>query len=156
MVRVVGKEGASGAGDIYIYIYMIMFLREDSVRSFFSSRLQYAILGPIICFVRAPSSGGGSNAPRLVASVPHLPGRDRVRRLSETKTRIAQIVVTWAVYARAILGSCHIQSLNEKIVRENIYSQVGIISKLVSYFVPTTRFSWSHLEVFGLLCTSYD
>ena len=32
------------------------------------------------------------------------------------------------------------QSLNLKILWENIYFQVGIISKLASYFVPTTLF----------------
>ena len=48
------------------------------------------------------------------------------------------------------------QSLNEKNIRENIYFRVGIISKLASYFVPTTLFSCSHFEAFGLLCTSYD
>ena len=46
------------------------------------------------------------------------------------------------------------QSTNEKNVWENIYFQVGIISKLASYFVPTTLFSRSHLEASGLL--SYD
>ena len=46
------------------------------------------------------------------------------------------------------------QSLNEKTIRENIYFQVGITSKLASYFVPTTLFSYSHLEAIGLL--SYD
>ena len=30
------------------------------------------------------------------------------------------------------------QSLNENIIWENIYFQVGIISKLASYFVPST------------------
>ena len=52
----------------------------------------------------------------------------------------------------------YMQSLNKKTyqVWENIYFQVGIISKLATYFVPTTPFSWSHLEAFGLLCTSYD
>ena len=45
------------------------------------------------------------------------------------------------------------QSLNEQNMWE-IYFQVGIISKMDSYFVPTTLFSWSHLEAFGLL--SYD
>ena len=48
------------------------------------------------------------------------------------------------------------QSLNEKNIWENMYFQIGIISKLASYFVPTTLFSWSHLEAFGLLCTSND
>ena len=35
-----------------------------------------------------------------------------------------------------------------------MYFQVGTIFKLASYFVPTTLFSWSRLEAFGLL--SYD
>ena len=46
------------------------------------------------------------------------------------------------------------QSLNEKNILENIDFQVSIITKLASYFVPTTLYSWSHLEAFGLL--SYD
>ena len=46
------------------------------------------------------------------------------------------------------------QSLNERNIWENFYFQVGIISKLASYFVPTTLFSWSHLKAFDLL--SYD
>ena len=41
------------------------------------SRLKYAIrgtgiLGQINSFVRAPASGGGSNAPRPAVSVPHI------------------------------------------------------------------------------------
>ena len=50
------------------------------------------------------------------------------------------------------LGIC--TALNEKNIWENLCFQVGIISKLASYFVPTTLFSWSHLEAFDLL--SYD
>ena len=41
--------------------------------------------------------------------------------------------------------------LNERNIWENIYFQVGVISKLASYFIPTTLLSWSHLEAFGLL-----
>ena len=49
------------------------------------------------------------------------------------------------------------QSLNGKNIWEDVYFQLGI--KLASYFVPTTLFSWSPLEAFGLLsydCVSFD
>ena len=61
---------------LYVLYDIIVFF-GDSVRIFFSSRPQYAILGTGIlgkkkCFARAPSSGGGSNAPRPAVAVPHL------------------------------------------------------------------------------------
>ena len=52
------------------------------------------------------------------------------------------------------LGIYNMQRLNEKNIWEIMYFHVGINSKLASYFASTTLFSWSHLEVFGLL--SYD
>ena len=49
---------------------------RDLVRSFFLSRPQYGILETGISrsnrFVRAPSSGGSSNAARPALSVPHF------------------------------------------------------------------------------------
>ena len=55
---------------------MIIIFFGDSVRCFLSSRPQYAIHGTGILgetsFVRVPSSGGGSNAPRPAVSVRHL------------------------------------------------------------------------------------
>ena len=71
---------ASCATDTLAKMYtciMIRFFRGQGLgQEFFSSRPQYVILGTVISrsnrFVRAPSSGGGSNAPRLALSVPHL------------------------------------------------------------------------------------
>ena len=57
-----------------LHINKIILCFRDSVRSFYSSRLKYAIRGTGILerFVRAPASGGGSNAPRSAVSVPHI------------------------------------------------------------------------------------
>ena len=129
----------------YKYIYDHSFFL-DSVRRFFPSRPQYAILGSgnlgqIPLFER--HLRGAAQTPLALPNLFHTwPG--------------SGTCVVWAVYARAILASWHVQSLNEKNVQENIYFQVRTISKLASYFVPTTLSSWSHLEAFGLLCTSYD
>ena len=81
------------------------------------------------------------------------PGRDRERGLSETSNKCANFYIlsglrpsySWILAYAELERKKHI---------ENIYFQVGIVSKLASYFVPTTLFSWSHLEAFGLL--SYD
>ena len=51
--------------NIYLVHDYILF-GGDSVKSFFPPRLN--------SFVRAPSSGDGSNAPRPAVSVPHLAG----------------------------------------------------------------------------------
>ena len=56
--------------------------------------------------IRAPSSGGGSNASRPAVSVPHRAGIGYVGWARQA--RRAQSFVFWAVYARAILGSWHI------------------------------------------------
>ena len=83
------------------------------------------------------------------------PGRDWVRGLSETSEKCAIFCILGSIRPRSILGSWHNkQSLNKNNIRENIYFQVGIISKLASSFVPTALFLGSHLEAFGLL--SYD
>ena len=65
--------------NIYIAIQLFFFFWRDRylARSVFQSRPQYVILETRILyrsnrFVRAPSSGGGSNAPRLASSIPHL------------------------------------------------------------------------------------
>ena len=112
-------------------------------------------------FVRAPFPGGGSNGPRPAASVPHLPGRDRVRALAERDKREdkreARKFLYFGRYTPELFLDLGIrrsmQILNEKNNWENIFFQVGIISNLASYFVPTTLSSWSYLEAFGLLCT---
>ena len=64
------------------------------------------------------------------------PGRDRVRGLSETIEKCAKFFI-WAVYARAIIGSWHMQSLNEKNIWENI-------------LFP----SWHHFQINWLLISS--
>ena len=96
--------------------------------------------------------GGGSNAPRPAVSVPHLAGIEYVGWARQARS--AKILVFWAVYARAILGPWHKQSLNENKVRENIYFQVGVIFKMSSCLVTTARFSWSNFEAFDPL--SYE
>ena len=63
-------------------------------------------------FLRAPSSSGGSKAGRPAVSIPHLA---RIRYVGCSRpARSARDFVLWAVYAGAILGSWHMQSLNEK------------------------------------------
>ena len=62
---------------VYLYIYNVFFSRgQEFGQEFFSSRPQHGILGTGIYrsnrFVRAPSSGGGSNAPRSALSILHL------------------------------------------------------------------------------------
>ena len=62
---------------LYTLYRMILFFRgQEFIQEFYSSRPQYGILAAGISrsnrFVRAPSSGGGSNAPRPALSVPHL------------------------------------------------------------------------------------
>ena len=87
------------------------------------------------------------------------PGRDQVRGLSETNEKCANFVI-WAVYARAVLGSWHMQSLNEINIRENINFQVGIISnfwRLISsppHFFhghPTKRLAYCRTTAMSLL-----
>ena len=61
------------------YIQLFVLLRGQGFgREFFSSRPQCGILETGIPrsnrFIRAPSSGGGSNAPRPAVFVPHLAG----------------------------------------------------------------------------------
>ena len=100
---------------ISIYKMIRVYERTGIGQEFFSSRPQHGIIENGISrsnrFVRAPSSRGGSNAPHPVLSVSHLDvnvdgGRGR-------QARSGQKNVLWAVYARAILGSWQMQSLNE-------------------------------------------
>ena len=65
----------SSSPAIYIPgIYKIISLFQGFGQEFFSSRPQYTIRGTGILgqFVRAPASGGGSNAPRPAVSAPHI------------------------------------------------------------------------------------
>ena len=57
--------------------YIIIVLFQGLVQEFFSSRPKYAIrgtgiLGQTALLLRAPASGGGSNAPRATVSVPNV------------------------------------------------------------------------------------
>ena len=63
-------------------------------------------------FVRAPSSGGGSNAPRPALSVLHLDVN--AGRRGTRQARSACFVVFRAVYARAILGSWRMYLVGRK------------------------------------------
>ena len=62
--------------NINIYIYIFFSSGQGFRHEFASSRPQYGILGFGISrsnrFVRAPSSGGGLNSPRLSLSIPNL------------------------------------------------------------------------------------
>ena len=87
------------------------------------------------------------------------PGRDRVRGLSETSKREVRKFLYFGRYTPELfmdLGVCRAPTKKTYQAWGNIYFQVGVISKLASYFVPTTLFPWSHLEAFDLFCTSYD
>ena len=62
---------------VFICNVMILFLSEQGFgQEMFSSRPQYGSIETGLSrsnrLVRAPSSGGGSNAPRPALSVPHL------------------------------------------------------------------------------------
>ena len=122
----------------------------------FSCRPQYGVselefLGQIALFER--SLLGAAQTP-LALPYPFRTWPRSSKWAERDKREVHRFFVFWAVYARAILGSWHMQGLNEKNITENIYFQVGIVSKLVSYFVLTTLFSWPYLEAFGLW--SYD
>ena len=145
---------------IYIYIYKIIIFFLDSVKRVFCLDLSMRFSNwnsRSNRFVRAPPSGGGSNAPRSAVFVPHLPGRDRVRGLSETSEKRANFCVLGGIRPSYtwILAYAELER-KKHTVWENNYFKVDIISKLDSYLVhPTTFFSWSHLEAFsGLL--SFD
>ena len=94
-------------------------------------------------FVRAPSSGGGSNAPRPAVSVPHLAGIGYVSWARQARSKCANFCIlgsTRPSYSWILAYICRAWTKQTYQVRENIYFQVGIISKLASYFVPTTLF----------------
>ena len=74
-------------------------------------------------------SGGGSNAPRPAVSVPHLAGSGYVGWAKQARN--AQKYIFGGVYARATLGSRHMQRLNKKNIPENVNFQVGIISRFL-------------------------
>ena len=112
-----------------LYIYMMILF--GGIRSgVFSSRPQYGILGTGISgsnrFVRAPSSGGGSNAPRPALTFPHLDvnadgGSVRQARSVKNCTRYFER------YSRVIL---RILMYMERLMKNNLarhYFQIGVI-----------------------------
>ena len=139
-------------------MYMIIFF--SGIRSgVFPFRPQYAILGTgnlgrIASFERRLQ--GASQTP-LALPYPFRtwPGsgtwaeRDKreVRKILYFGRYTPELFLDLGIYMQSF-------QLNEKQIWENIYFQVGIISKLASYFVLTTLFSWLQLEAFGVL--SYD
>ena len=141
---------------------MVILFFGDSVRRFFSSRPQYAIrgtgiLGQIASFERR-LRGAAQTPLALPYPFRTWPGSgtwtERDKREKSVSFCILGGIRPCELFSD--LG-IYMQSLNEKIMWENIYFlQVAIISKLTSYFVSTTPFSWSHLEACGQLCTSYD
>ena len=106
---------------------MILFFRgQEFIQEFYSSRPQYGILAAGISrsnrFVRAPSSGGGSNAPRPALSVPHLEvdaDRGWARQATNCKN-----VVLWGGNIEASVVSWRLQRLQSVMI-----SKIGKISK---------------------------
>ena len=130
----------------------------------FPSRPQCAILGTGILGQIASFERRLRGAAQTSLALPH-PLRTWPRsgtcRLSETSEKCAIFCILGGIrpsYSWILAYICRAWTKKHTWhqVWENIYFQAGIISKLASYFVPTTLFSWSHLEALGLLCTSYD
>ena len=74
--------------------------------------------------------------------------------LSETSEKCANVCILGGIRPSYSWILAYMQSMNENNILENIYFQVVIISQFASDFVPTTLFSWSHVEALGLW--SYD
>ena len=116
-------------------------------QQFFSSRPQYAILGiGIVAVTSLPSSAvfGGRLKRPSPCRIRSASSRDWVCGLRETSEKCANFCILGVIRPSnswILLGIC-MQSLTEKtyIIWENMYFQIGIISKLASYFVPTTLF----------------
>ena len=107
-------------------------------------------------FVPAPYSRSDSNAPRPAVSVPHLAGIGYVSWARQASS--AQFFFVFGRYTPDLflnLGMC--KAWTRKTYGKTFFLKLASFRNwLASYFVPTTLFSWSHLEAFGLLCTSYD
>ena len=132
----------------------------DSIRSFFPSRPQYAILGTGILGQIASFERRLRGAAQKPLALPYpfrtWPGSGTWAERDKQEVRKILYFGRYTSELFLDLGMCRAWTKKTYLVWENIYFQVGIISKLASYFVPTTLFSWSHLEAFGLLCTSHD
>ena len=137
---------------------MIILFGGNSVRSFLPSRPQYAILGTGILGQIASFERRLRWAAQTPLALPYpfrtWPGSGTWAE--RDKREVRNFFVFSAVYARAILGSWHIYAELElkKHIWENIYFQVGKISKLASDFVPTTVFSFFFLFFFCTLSFS--
>ena len=119
---------------------MILFFFYSVRNSFSSSRPQYGILGTIIFrskSLRSSAVCGGRLKRPSPCRFRSAPGRDRVRRAERDKRKVRNFIVFWAVYARAILGSWHMQSLNGKTNGKTF------ISKLASFFLLLLFFLFS-------------
>ena len=88
-------------------------------------------------------------SPCLIRSAP---GRHRVCGLSETSEECANFCILGGIRP-SYSWILEYAELEQKTHGKIFISKLAF-SKLASYFVPATPFSWSHLEAFGLL--SYD
>ena len=138
---------------MYIYVMVLFFRGQGFGQEFFSSRPQYGIgISWSNHFVRAPSSGAAQTPLVLPYPFRTRPGSGMWAKRNKREVRKKMYFGRYTPEVFLDLGICRARTTK---TRENIYLQVGIISKLASYFVLTKLFSWSHLEAFGLLCTSY-
>ena len=121
---------------------MTYFFREQEFdQDFFSSRPQYGILGTRISgsnrFVRAPSSGGGSNAPRPALSVLHL-DVNADRRWAR-QARSCKNVVFWGGDLEASVVSWHLQRLQSVMISKNGIIFQTVVAKVLNFAVVYSR-----------------
>ena len=127
---------------VLVNIYVIFILGGDSLRSFFSSRPQYAILGTgivgqIDSFERRLQ--GAAQTP-LALTYPFRTWPYSGTWAERDEREVRKFFVFWAVYARASLGSWPTKSLNEKNMWENIYFQIGFLLRPHhTFFMATPR-----------------
>ena len=125
---------------------MIILFLGDSVRSFSPSRRQYAILGSGILGQIASFERRLRGAAQTPLPLPYpfrlWPGSGTWAERDKREVRDFLYFGRYTPELFLDLG-IYMQSLNEKTyiyIWKNIYFQVGITSKLASYFVPTTLF----------------
>ena len=80
------------------------------------------------------------------------PGRDRVRGLSKTSEKCANFCILGGIRPSYSWILAHAELERKKHMGEHLFPSWHHFQILASYFVPTTLFSWSHLEAFGILC----
>ena len=135
-----------------VYRLYIIILFRDSVRSSFPSRSPYAILGTgILGQIASFERRRRGAAQTLLALTRYAPGRDRVRELGETSEKFAKFCILGCIRPR-YSWILEYAELERKITWENVYPQVGIISKLVSYSIPTTFFHDDTSKHFAYYC----